>query len=174
MVRAARQHGKVLAIAFNRRHRHDVALLKQHVAAGKLGRVYYAKAFWMRRAGIPGFGSWFTRQEQAGGGPLIDLGVHVLDMALYLMGNPRVLSVSAATYAELGPRGRGVWSGSRFQNDVDLPYEVEDLATAFIRLEEYDYPAAAAIAVVLLATAFCILLATNAIQAWHLRYKVKG
>jgi predicted dehydrogenase len=136
MVQAARERGKVLAIAFNRRHRHDVALLKQHIAAGKLGRIYYAKAFWMRRAGIPGFGSWFTRQELAGGGPLIDLGVHVLDMALYLMGNPRVLSVSAATYAELGPRGRGAWSGSRFKNDVAQPYEVEDLATAFIRLKD--------------------------------------
>jgi predicted dehydrogenase len=135
MVCAAREHGKVLAIAFNRRHRHDVALLKRHVAAGKLGRIYYAKAFWMRRAGIPGFGTWFTRKEQAGGGPLIDLGVHVLDMALYLMGNPRVLSVSAATYAELGPRGRGAWTGSRFVHDADLHYEVEDLATAFIRLE---------------------------------------
>ena len=136
IVEAARVNGKVLAIAFNRRHRHDVALLKQHVDAGKLGRIYYAKAFWMRRAGIPGFGSWFTRKEQAGGGPLIDLGVHVLDMALYLMGNPRVVSVCAATFAELGPRGRGALTGTRFAVDYTSPYEVEDLATAFIRLED--------------------------------------
>jgi predicted dehydrogenase len=100
-----------------------------------LGRIYYAKAFWMRRAGIPGFGTWFTRKEQAGGGPLIDLGVHVLDMALYLMGNPAAASVTAATYAELGSRGKGAWTGSRFAVAYDNPYEVEDLATAFIRLE---------------------------------------
>ena len=90
----------------------------------------------MRRAGIPGFGTWFTRKEQAGGGPLIDLGVHVLDMALYVMGNPVVASVSAATYAELGPQGKGAWTGGRFQVDYRMPYEVEDLATAFIRLED--------------------------------------
>jgi predicted dehydrogenase len=136
IVQAARDHGKVLAIAFNRRHRHDVALLKRHVEAGGLGRIYYAKAFWMRRAGIPGFGTWFTRKEQAGGGPLIDLGVHVLDMALYMMGNPTVTSVSAATYAELGPRGKGAWTGTRFQVDYQMPFEVEDLATAFIRFED--------------------------------------
>ena len=70
----------------------------------------------MRRAGIPGLGTWFTSKELAGGGPLIDLGVHVLDMALYLMGNPRVVSVSAATYAELGPQGKGDWTGARFQS----------------------------------------------------------
>jgi predicted dehydrogenase len=135
IVQAAKASGKILAIAFNRRHRHDVALLKQHVERGGLGRIYYAKAFWMRRAGIPGFGTWFTRKEQAGGGPLIDLGVHVLDMALYLMGNPAAASVTAATYAELGSRGKGAWTGSRFAVAYDNPYEVEDLATAFIRLE---------------------------------------
>ena len=133
IVQTARKHGKVLAIAFNRRHRHDVALLQRHVEAGGLGRIYYAKAFWMRRSGIPGLGTWFTRKEQAGGGPLIDLGVHVLDMALYLMGNPTVASVSAATFAELGPQGKGSWTGTRFQDDAALAYEVEDLATAFIR-----------------------------------------
>ena len=136
IVQAARDNGRVLAIAFNRRHRQDVALLKQHVDAGGLGRVYYAKAFWMRRAGIPGLGTWFTKKEQAGGGPLIDLGVHVLDMALYMMGNPTVTSVTAATFAELGPQGKGSWAGTRFRDDAARAYEVEDLATAFIRFAD--------------------------------------
>jgi predicted dehydrogenase len=69
----------------------------------------------------------------AGGGPLIDLGVHMVDMALFLMGNPEVESVSCATYAELGPQGRGGWTGKGLMTG-DRPYEVEDLATAFIRL----------------------------------------
>jgi predicted dehydrogenase len=133
MVRAAKEAGVILAIAFNRRGRQDMRVLKQHIADGGLGRIYYAKAFWMRRSGIPGLGSWFTTKELAGGGPLIDLGVHVLDMALWLMGNPKVVSVSASTYAELGPRGRGQWGGSRFTVNPDQPYEVEDLATAFLR-----------------------------------------
>lgn len=135
IVRAAREKGVILAMAFNRRARPDMQVLKRHIEGGNLGDIYYAKAFWLRRSGIPGLGSWFTSKELAGGGPLIDLGVHVLDMALWLMGNPKVTAVSAATYAALGPQGRGQWGGSRFTVHPDQPYEVEDLASAFIRME---------------------------------------
>ena len=135
LVRAAKDKGIVFAMAFNRRARPDMQALKRHIDDGKLGKIYYAKAFWMRRSGIPGLGSWFTSKELAGGGPLIDLGVHVLDMALWLMGNPKATAVSAATYAALGPQGRGQWGGNRFMVSPNQPYEVEDLATALIRLE---------------------------------------
>ena len=136
IVRAAREAGRVVQVAFTQRERGDVQALKRHVLEGNLGRVYHVKASWMRRDGIPGMGSWFTSKEMAGGGPLIDLGVHMLDMALYLLGEPEVESVSCATYAELGPQGRGSRS---YAEDVDKTivgdaYEVEDLATAFIRL----------------------------------------
>jgi len=136
MVVAARDAGKVLGVAFNRRARHDVQLVRRAVAGGEFGRVYYAKAFWMRRSGIPGMGTWFTNKQGAGGGPLIDLGIHVLDMALYMMGNPTITAVSAATYAELGTQGKGAWRGARFHVDASQPYEVEDLATALIRMED--------------------------------------
>ncbi|MGH2558020.1 MAG: Gfo/Idh/MocA family protein [Thermomicrobiales bacterium] len=135
MVAAAKAAGKILAIAFQRRHRSDMVLLRQHIVDGGLGEIYYAKAHWMRRSGIPGLGTWFTSKELAGGGPLIDLGVHVLDMALWLMGNPKATSVSAATYAKIGPRGRGHWTSSRFAEGGENAYEVEDLATAFIRFD---------------------------------------
>lgn len=135
MVDAARRTGKKLAIAFNRRFRHDVQLVAEAIRKGQFGHVYYTKAFWMRRSGIPGLGTWFTNKELAGGGPLIDLGVHVLDMALYMLGNPKPVSVSAATFSEIGRQGKGQWMGSRFPFNPDLPYEVEDLATAFIRLD---------------------------------------
>lgn len=130
MVEAAREAERVLHVAFNHRARGDVAVLKRHIEAGGLGAIYHAKANWMRRSNIPVRGGWFMNRELAGGGPLIDLGVHVLDMALYLLDEPEVLSVSAATYAELGPRNRG---GARNQ-PVPQPYEVEDLATAFVRM----------------------------------------
>jgi predicted dehydrogenase len=136
MVAAAEEAGKVLAIAFQRRSRHDVQIVRREVERGHLGRVYHAKAYWLRRSGIPGLGSWFTNKEQAGGGPLIDLGVHVLDLALWMMGNPPVRAVSAATYAELGPRGTGQWQGSRFTIAPGVPYEVEDFATALLRFED--------------------------------------
>lgn len=135
MVDAARAAGRILMIAFNRRGRHDVRIMKHEAERGRFGHIYHAKAFWMRQSGIPGLGSWFTNKEQSGGGPLIDLGVHVLDMALWVMGNPKPVSVSAATYAELGPKGKGQYHGSRFTVIEGAPYEVEDFATALIRFE---------------------------------------
>ena len=134
MVDAAGRAGKVLAIAFNRRFRQDVQLVQRHVASGQFGHIYYAKAWWMRRSGIPGFGTWFSSKSMAGGGSLIDLGVHVLDMALFMMGNPEVISVSAQTFSEIGRQGKGAWRGGRFQTG-EVPFEVDDMAVAFIRLE---------------------------------------
>jgi predicted dehydrogenase len=135
IVDAAYAHDRVLMVSFDKRHRADVQWIKQHIDAGGLGRIYYAKAHWMRRAGIPRLGSWFVSKEQAGGGPLIDLGVHVLDIAMYLMGNPLPSTVSATTYAEFGPRGLKGWAGREQFSDERMAYEVEDLATAFIRLQ---------------------------------------
>jgi predicted dehydrogenase len=135
IVAAAQAHDRVLMVSFDKRYRNDVQWIRRQIEAGALGRIYYAKAHWMRRAGIPRLGSWFVGKEQAGGGPLIDLGVHVLDMAMYLMGEPRPLAISASTYAEFGPRGLKGWVGREQFSDEQLHYEVEDLATAFIRLE---------------------------------------
>jgi predicted dehydrogenase len=133
IVAAARAAGKVLGICFSKRHKAEMEFLRRHIDGGGLGEIYYAKAYWMRRAGIPGLGTWFTSKEQAGGGPLIDLGVHVLDMAHSLMGNPEVLTVSGATYAKLGPQGKGNWNDGRFTVIPENRFEVEDLATAFLR-----------------------------------------
>lgn len=132
MVRAAQAADRALLVAFSHRRRGDVRWLKRAVDDGLFGDIYYARAMWMRRSGIPSWGGWFTDKARAGGGPLIDLGVHMLDMALYLMGDPKVLSVTASTYAALGPRGKG-FSGNRY--NVQQVFDVEDLATAFIRLE---------------------------------------
>ena len=132
IVREAREAGRVVHVAFTQRERGDVQVLKRHIQDGNLGRIYHVKANWMRRNGIPGMGSWFTSKEMAGGGPLIDLGVHMVDMALYLMDEPEIESVSCATYAELGPRGRGGRGDPK--TVVGAAYEVEDLATAFVRL----------------------------------------
>lgn len=135
LVRAAEDAGLVLGIIFNRRSRSDMQVLKRHIERGALGEIYHARAYWNRRSGIPGLGSWFTSKELAGGGPLIDLGVHVLDMALWLMNEPMVTRATAATYAKLGPQGIGNWSNDRFGSDADRPYEVEDFATAFLRTD---------------------------------------
>lgn len=134
MVDAARRARRVLDVAFNHRRRGDIGALKKIIDDGELGRPYYAKASWLRRSGIPGLGSWFTSRELAGGGPLADIGVHVLDYALYLLGEPKVVAVSAVTYAELGPKGRG-GSGRSGADTVRSQFEVEDFASAFLRLD---------------------------------------
>ncbi len=135
LVRAAETAGLVLGIVFNRRSRSDMQVLKRYIDRGELGEIYHARAYWNRREGIPGLGSWFTSKDGAGGGPLIDLGVHVLDMALWLMDEPNVLRASAATYNKIGSQGIGNWSGNRFSATAEQRYEVEDFATAFLRTD---------------------------------------
>ena len=135
MVEAARRAGRVLEVSFNHRQRGDVAALKSVIDTGVLGPVYYAKTGWIRRQGIPGMGTWFTKAASSGGGAMMDIGIHMLDMTLHLLGEPEVTAASASTHAEFGPRGRG---GSGFgisQVESGAPFEVEDLATAFLRLE---------------------------------------
>jgi predicted dehydrogenase len=137
MVAAARSAGRVLQVAFNHRRRGDVKRLRELIEEGRLGRPYYTKAWWLRRTGIPTLGSWFTQSELAGGGPLVDIGVHVLDYALYLLGNPAVKSVSASTYDLLGTNGFGGSAQStKTGAGGDAAFDVEDLATVFMRLED--------------------------------------
>ena len=134
MVAAARRAGRVLDVAFNHRRRGDVQALRRYIADGGIGRPYYARAAWLRRAGIPQLGSWFTDRAMAGGGPLADIGVHVLDYSLHLLGEPEVVSATAVTYAELGPRGRG-GSPRATLGAAASAFDVEDFASAFLRLE---------------------------------------
>jgi predicted dehydrogenase len=137
MVAAARSAGRVLDVAFNHRRRGDVKKLRGFIEEGRLGRPYYTKAWWLRRTGIPTLGSWFTQSSLAGGGPLVDIGVHVLDYALFLLGNPAVKSVSASTYDLLGTNGFGGSPAStKSGSGADAAFDVEDLATVFMRLED--------------------------------------
>ncbi len=135
MVDAAHAAGRVLEVAFNHRRRGDIEALKAAIVEGQIGRPYHARAIWLRRSGIPALGSWFTNREMSGGGPLIDIGVHVLDYALHLFGEPRVLTVSAVTHSELGVRGRGGSKAGSDKQGVGSAFEVEDLATVLMRLE---------------------------------------
>jgi predicted dehydrogenase len=137
MVEAARAAGRVLDVAFNHRLRGDIQTLKRIVEAGRLGQPYYAKAWWLRRTGIPTLGSWFTRSDLAGGGPLLDIGVHVLDYSLYLLGHPTITAVSASTYDLLGSAGFGSSpTADKTGDTTEAKFDVEDLATVFMRLED--------------------------------------
>jgi predicted dehydrogenase len=134
MVDAARAADRVLEIAFNHRRRADVQYLRRYLDEHDIGRIYHARSSWRRRVGIPGLGSWFTNRQMAGGGPMVDLGPHMLDIALHLMGEPRVTSVSAVAYEELGRAGRGGRAGSTTTGGTRT-FEVEDFASALLRLD---------------------------------------
>jgi predicted dehydrogenase len=126
--------GKTLMIAHQMRWEWINQHIKQYVQKGAFGRVYATKAGWLRRSGIPGWGSWFTRKTESGGGPLADIGVHMLDVAHYLMGNPKPVSVYGSVYSEFGPRKKGL--GGWGTPDWDGFFDVEDLALALIRMED--------------------------------------
>lgn len=126
MQAAAEQAGKKLMINMSYRFTPAALALKHQVTQGTLGEIYFGRTVWHRRRGIPGFGGWFSTKALSGGGPLIDLGVHRIDLALWLMGNPRVKTVSAATFDLLG---------QNLAKQAGKTYDVEDLAVALIRLE---------------------------------------
>ncbi|HXH33686.1 MAG TPA: Gfo/Idh/MocA family oxidoreductase [Plantibacter sp.] len=137
MVEAATAADRVLEVAYNHRRRADVAYLARYLAEEPIGRVYHSRASWLRRQGVPGIDSWFTNKTAAGGGPLIDLGSHVLDIALSLLGEPRVTHVSAVAYNELGRAGRGGSSGGGpVSNRSSHAFDVEDFASALLRFED--------------------------------------
>ena len=124
--------GRVLMLGMNNRFTLPAQVTKALVERGDLGEIYHAKAFWMRRAGIPKLGTWFGNKSLAGAGCLYDIGVHVLDLALYLLDDFEPVMVSAATYTKFGHLGLG--SGSWGKSDREaLPFDVDDFATGLIR-----------------------------------------
>ncbi|GAE36283.1 Gfo/Idh/MocA family protein [Halalkalibacter akibai] len=126
--------GKIVMIPHQMRWESLALQVKEQVERGELGNIYHAKAGWLRRKGIPGWGTWFTQKNESGGGPLIDIGVHLLDLSLYLMGNPKPVSVFGSTYAEFGPKKKGI--GTWGTPNWDGAYDVEDIATALIKMED--------------------------------------
>jgi predicted dehydrogenase len=97
MLAAAEKAKRRLMINFSFRFRPESFALKRLVDTGALGEIYAARTCWLRRRGLPGFGGWFGQKAMAGGGPLIDLGVHRIDLALWLMGYPRPTWVMGTT-----------------------------------------------------------------------------
>ncbi len=133
IVRAARNARRQVAMmAFSTRFGPEAQAMKAVVDSGRLGRVYYAKAAYTRRKGIPGFGGWFTTKAMSGGGPLIDIGVHVLETTWWLMGGHPPASVSGSTYSVFGKRGMGSW-GTPVRGGT---FDVEDLACGVIKLAD--------------------------------------
>jgi predicted dehydrogenase len=131
---AVKESGKTLQVGFVRRYASNTRIVKSFIDNGELGPIYYAKASCIRKLGNPG--GWFADKERSGGGPLIDIGVHVIDLCWYLMGRPKVKSISGNTYNRLGNRSN--IKNLKFYKAADYDAElnsVEDMANALIRFD---------------------------------------
>lgn len=93
MLAARDKAGKVLTIGYQNRYRKDSIYLKQQAEAGMFGDVYYAEAIAIRRRAVPTWGVFIDKEKQ-GGGPLIDIGTHALDLTLFMMNNYEPASAS--------------------------------------------------------------------------------
>ncbi|RIX59467.1 gfo/Idh/MocA family oxidoreductase [Paenibacillus nanensis] len=132
MVDAAKRTGKKLTIGYNNRFRSDSQHLKQLCDAGELGEIYMAKAHAIRRRAVPTWGV-FLDEEKQGGGPLIDIGTHALDLTLWMMNNYKPKVVLGKAYHKLSQRENaanawGPWDPAKFT--------VEDSAFGMIVMED--------------------------------------
>ncbi len=136
MNQAAEKAGKVLMVMRNNRFVNASQYAKKFIEQGRMGDIYAGRCGWQRRRGIPGKGGWFTTKAQSGGGPLIDLGVHMIDLAIWLMGNPTPVSVSANTYCKFADNDTSDSVNSDFgDKNAEGTFDVEDLAMGMIRFD---------------------------------------
>lgn len=136
MNEAAKKAGKTLMVMRNNRFVDASVFAKNYIEKGKMGDIYCGRAGWQRRRGIPGKGGWFTTKAQSGGGPLIDLGVHMIDLAVWLMGNPTPVAVSANTYTKFADNDTSDSENSKFGDAKSQgTFDVEDLAMGMIRFD---------------------------------------
>jgi len=131
MVETAKKAGKVFTIGYQNRYRDNSQYAKKMVARGDLGEVYMAKAHAIRRRGVPTWGVFLDGEAQ-GGGPLIDIGTHALDLTLWTMDNYKPKTVLGSVYHKLNSHGDcgnifGPWDPAKFT--------VEDSAFGFITME---------------------------------------
>lgn len=127
MVEAAKETGKKLTIGYQHRHKPEAIYLKNVIERGDLGDIYFAKAFAVRRRGTPNWGVFLNEYEQ-GGGPLIDIGTHSLDITLYLMNNYEPKMVVGTKYKMVNnPQNGNPWGGWKDEENT-----MEDSAFGFI------------------------------------------
>ncbi|MBR0112833.1 MAG: Gfo/Idh/MocA family oxidoreductase [Clostridia bacterium] len=136
MKEAAERNGKKLMVIRNNRYMDTSKKVKEMADSGFFGEFYAGRCGWIRRRGIPGKGGWFTTKAQSGGGPLIDLGVHMIDLAIWFMGNPKPVAVTGNTFSKFADAEEMDSPESKFGDKVEGgTFDVEDLAIGAIRFE---------------------------------------
>ncbi len=134
LVAEAGKRRVLLMVGQNFRFGAETQTAKQIIEKGALGDVYHARTSWIRRAGIPRIGSWFTQRRFAGGGCTYDIGVHALDRCLHLLGEFEAAAVSGQTFAKFGPRGLGNGGWGKSEIDPKAPFDVDDFSVALIKM----------------------------------------
>ncbi len=134
VIACAAERKLLFTVGMNQRFRADSQKVRELVRRGDLGNVYHSKAFWLRRSGIPKLGTWFGNKALSGGGSLLDIGVHLLDLALYVMDRFDPVSVTGQTYSEFGHRGLGE-GGWGYSDRSETGFDVDDSATALIKFQ---------------------------------------
>ena len=134
MIKAATAAKRRLMVAQHMRFEGPNEKLKEVVESGRLGQVYSANATYLRRRGIPGWGKFHLRRESLGG-PLIDIGVHVMDLAVWLMGCPKPIAASGKVYRKFGDRD-DLCNGDWGEPYPPKEFDVEDYASAYVRFEK--------------------------------------
>ena len=138
MKKAQNETGKVLNIGVVNRFNGAVNKIREMIANGDLGEVYHVYVSFRAHRSIPGLGGAFTTKEIAGGGVLIDWGVHYLDIVMYCTNDPAPKTVSAKAFSKLGVDMKNyVYQGMWAENtkDVNGTYDVDDFVTGFLRTE---------------------------------------
>lgn len=138
MLNVQRETGMTLNIGVVNRFNDSVRKIKQYIDAGKLGDVFHVYVSFRAHRSIPGLGGAFTTKAIAGGGALIDWGVHYLDIVMYCTGDPKTKTVSGETFCKLGKdmanyTYKSMWS--EVTKDLNGTYDVDDSITALIRTE---------------------------------------
>ena len=132
MLDAAKRTGKKLTIGYQNRFRDDSLYLKQEAEDGTFGDIYYAKATAIRRRAVPNWGVFLNEYEQ-GGGPLIDIGTHALDLTLWVMNNYKPKYCVGTSYHKLN---KDTDQGNMWGNWDPEGFTVEDSAFGFIVMED--------------------------------------
>ena len=132
MVKTSRDTDRLLVIGFQYRFSSEAQMLKRFIDRGEFGKILYGRCLALRRRGIPNWGV-FGRKDLQGGGPLIDIGVHMIEAAHYLMGSPQPISAFGSTYTYLGDRPSE--TVSMWPDWDHKTYSVEDLAVGMIRFD---------------------------------------
>jgi predicted dehydrogenase len=130
MIDAWKKSGKKFTIGYQNRFRPEVQALHKSCQDGELGDIYYAKAHAVRRRAVPTWGV-FPNKALQGGGPLIDIGTHALDITLWCMGNYEIDSVSGSVFEKM----RENFEGNLFGPWDPATFEVEDSAIGFIKMK---------------------------------------